>query len=72
MPKDKMAPPEQNFCSLLNISACQFTEVNKEASNLLLNFSHHFDFKFAKHVRLFQHTETVKFVIYEKIILRIF
>ena len=33
MPKDTKVPPEQNFCSLLNISACQFTEVNKEASS---------------------------------------
>ena len=32
MPKSTDVPPEQNFCNLLNISACQFTEVNKEAS----------------------------------------
>lgn len=37
MPKRTTPPPEQMFCNLLNISACQFTEVNKQFVMTLYN-----------------------------------
>ena len=35
IPKESKAPPEQMFCNLLNISACNFTEINKQVSIIL-------------------------------------
>ena len=34
MTKGEKVPPAQMFCNLLNISACSFTEVNKQVSNI--------------------------------------